>query len=263
MTGLFSSIGHALALSDPAAKCAAAEALYADTQPDYNDRETPVAPIGEPGRPARPQLVDPAKLPRRRLGSPEGRAALIHAVAHIEFNAINLALDAAFRFREMPERFILEWLSVAADEARHFRLLEGRLGELGYAYGEFPAHDGLWEMARKTAHSCLARMALVPRVLEARGLDVTPGMIARLREAGDERTVAILEVILEEEVRHVAIGSEWFRQCCQHAGVAPVPTFLELLETYFGKPRAPFNVDARLLAGFTREEIDALKKKAA
>lgn len=263
MAGLFSSIENALALTEPAAKCAAAEALYADPQPNDDDRETPVTPIGEPGRPDRPRLVDPAQLPRRRLGSPEGRAALIHAIAHIEFNAINLALDAAWRFREMPERFTLEWLSVAADEARHFRLLEERLGELGYAYGDFPAHDGLWEMAKKTAHSCLARMALVPRVLEARGLDVTPGMIRRLNKAGDARTVAILEQILEEEVRHVAIGSEWFRQCCRHAGVAPVPTFLELLETYFGKPRAPFNVDARLLAGFTREEIDALEKKAA
>lgn len=263
MTGVFNSIADAIALGDPAAKCEAVEALYAEHRPDFRDRRSPVDPIGEPGRPARPKLVDPSDLPRRRLGRRGGRSAFIHAIAHIEFNAINLALDAAYRFRDMPERFTLEWLSVAADEARHFRMLDERLHELGHRYGDFPAHDGLWEMARRTAHSCLARMALVPRVLEARGLDVTPGMIARFRSAGDERTVAILEVILEEEVRHVAVGSEWFRQCCRHAEVEPLPTFLDLLDTYFGKPRAPFNVDARLLAGFTREEIAALEKKAA
>lgn len=263
MPGIFSEIGRALEMRDPAGKGAAAEALYASGQLDDTDRHSPVAPIGEPGRPDRPQLVEPASLPRRGVGSEEGRAALIHAVAHIEFNAINLALDAAYRFRHMPERFTLEWLSVAADEARHFRMLESRLNTLGYRYGDFPAHDGLWEMARKTAHSCLARMALVPRVLEARGLDVTPGMIDRLRSAGDEATVEILEVILREEVRHVAIGSEWFRQCCRQEEVDPLPTFLRLLRTYFGMPRGPFNVDARLLAGFTREELAALSSEAA
>lgn len=263
MPGIFSQIGRALALSDPADKCSAAEALYANTSPDFRDWHAPVTPIGEPGRPQRPRLVSPTSVPRRRLGSEEGRAALIHAIAHIEFNAINLALDAAYRFRHMPERFTLEWLSVAADEARHFRLLDGRLRDLGFRYGDFPAHDGLWEMARKTAHSCLARMALVPRVLEARGLDVTPAMIRRLRHAGDGATVSILEIILAEEVRHVAIGSEWFRQCCRHEGVEPLPTFLHLLGTYFGRPRAPFNVDARLLAGFTPEEMAALAERAA
>lgn len=263
MPGIFGEIGRALELSDPAGKCAAAEALYAIEQPDYGDRDVAVAPIGEPGRPERPELVDPGRLPRRRLGTLEGRAALIHAIAHIEFNAINLALDAAYRFRHMPERFTLEWLSVAADEARHFRLLHGRLRDLGHRYGDFPAHDGLWEMARKTAHSCLARMALVPRVLEARGLDVTPGMIERLRAAGDQPTVEILEIILEEEVRHVAIGSEWFRQCCRHEEVEPLPTFLRLLDTYFGKPKPPFNVAARLQAGFTHEELAALSREAA
>lgn len=263
MPGIFGEIGRALDIADPGGKCAAAEALYANPWPDYDDRDSPVTPIGEPGRPGRPELVDPASLPRRRLGSVEGRAALIHAIAHIEFNAINLALDAAYRFRRMPERFTLEWLSVASDEVRHFRLLQSRLADLGYRYGDFPAHDGLWDMARKTAHSCLARMALVPRVLEARGLDVTPGIIERLRAAGDEDTAGILEVILDEEVRHVAIGSEWFRNCCRQEEIEPLPTFMHLLRTYFGMPRAPFNVDARLLAGFTREELDALSREAA
>ena len=144
--------------------------------------------IGEPGRPSRPRLVLPRDVPQRGLGSEEGRAALVHAVAHIEFNAINLAWDAVYRFRDMPEAYYADWVGVAADEARHFALLRTRLRELGHDYGDFDAHNGLWQMARKTAHSCLARMALVPRVLEARGLDVTPGMIARLRGVDDNRS---------------------------------------------------------------------------
>jgi uncharacterized ferritin-like protein (DUF455 family) len=206
--------------------------------------------------------VEPASLPRRRLGGEAGRVALIHAVAHIEFNAINLAVDAAYRFRDMPEAFTLDWISVAADEVRHFQLLEARLQELGHRYGDFPAHDGLWEMARRTADSCLARMALVPRVLEARGLDVTPGMIQRLRRAGDESTVAVLEVILSEEVRHVAIGSHWFRYCCAREALDPQSTFVRLVRRHFGWPRGPFNTDARLLAGFTPEELAVLENEA-
>ena len=157
----------------------------------------------------------PTAVPRRRLGSDEGRAALVHAIAHIEFNAINLALDAVCRFRDMPEQYYLDWISVAEDEARHFQLLHKRLGQLNRQYGDYPAHNGLWEMAEKTTDSCLVRMALVPRVLEARGLDVTPGMIERLRSVGDTKTIAALEVILAEEVRHVAIGTHWFNYCCK------------------------------------------------
>lgn len=263
MSGVFSATRRALELSDPSEKCRAVEELAARSAFEFSDRKQPVEPLMQPGRPDRPRLVEPASLPRRRLGGEAGRAALIHAIAHIEFNAINLALDAAWRFRDMPEEFTLEWISVAADEARHFQLLDNRIREMGHAYGDFPAHDGLWEMARRTAGSCVARMALVPRVLEARGLDVTPGMIERLRGAGDLRTVEILEVILEEEVRHVAIGSHWFRHCCARQGLDPLPTFLELLKAHFGRPKGPFNVDARLLAGFTREEIAALTEEAA
>jgi uncharacterized ferritin-like protein (DUF455 family) len=261
--GVFGAVNSALELRDPGRKCQAALALGSISEPDFSDRNTKVEPIGNPGRPRQPELVDPAQLPRRRLGSESGRAALIHAIAHIEFNAINLALDAAFRFRDMPEQFTLDWLSVASDEARHFQLLQNRLMDLGYSYGDFPAHDGLWEMARATAGSCLARMALVPRVLEARGLDVTPGMIQRLTSAGDTGTVSILELILEEEVRHVAIGSRWFRYCCSSQSLDPLDTFLDLLRKYFGKPKGPFNVDARLLAGFTPEELKALSDQAA
>lgn len=213
-------------------------------------------PITVPGRPARPRLVAPRNVARRALGSSEGRAALVHAVAHIEFNAINLAWDAVYRFRGMPHDYYRDWAQVAADEARHFGLLKVRLAELGYGYGDFDAHDGLWEMAVKTADSCLARMALVPRVLEARGLDVTPGMIVRLERAGDRVTAEILEVILAEEVAHVAAGSRWFEWCCANAGLDPEVTFAKLLETNLIRPqKGPFNVDARRRAGFSRAEL--------
>jgi len=217
-------------------------------------------PIRMPGRPARPRLVSPRDLPKRGLGTDEGRAAFIHAIAHIEFNAIDLAWDAVYRFRGLPEAFYADWVGVAKDEARHFELLRGRLRELGHDYGDFDAHNGLWEMAEKTAHDGLARMALVPRVLEARGLDVTPGMIDKLRSMGDEATVAILEVILREEVAHVAAGSRWFRWYCERAGVEPGPTFRSLLGEY---ARAvlygPFNMEARSRAGFDDEELAMLE----
>jgi len=259
--GLFADSARCLALQDPEVKCAAvkslAEAVVADSF--CWDPETPVEAIGAPGRPARPELVAPTAVPRRRLGSDEGRAALVHAVAHIEFNAINLALDAVYRFRGMPEAYYRDWISVAADEARHFKLLQDRLFQLGREYGDFPAHNGLWEMAEKTADSCLVRMALVPRVLEARGLDVTPGMIERLRSVGDVKTIAALDIILVEEVRHVAIGTRWFNYCCELENKPPAETFLELLRNRFtGSIRGPFNLQARTEAGFTRFEMDAL-----
>jgi uncharacterized ferritin-like protein (DUF455 family) len=223
----------------------------------------PVAPppeaIGPPGRPERPRLVPQRQVPHRGLGSDEGRAALVHAVAHIEFNAINLAWDAVYRFRGMPEAYYRDWASCAYDEACHFALLSERLAELGHAYGDFDAHNGLWEMAEKTAHHDTARMALVPRVLEARGLDVTPGMIERLRGVGDERTIAVLEVILREEVAHVAAGTRWFRWCCERDGLEPRETFLDLLRDYMGRNRrGPFNRPARLQAGFDEDELDRL-----
>lgn len=224
------------------------------------DPDWPVRPIGAPGRPERPALVDARNVPRRRLGTAEGRAALVHAIAHIEFNAINLALDAAYRFRDMPPEYVEDWLSVAADEARHFEMLRDRLRSLGRDYGDFPAHNGLWEMAEATASDCLLRMALVPRVLEARGLDVTPGMIRRLDAAGDRETVDVLEVILAEEVGHVAIGTRWFRHLCEQRGLEPESTFLELLERYYrGAIRGPFNLEARYAAGFSEVEMTALE----
>ena len=221
-------------------------------------------PLAAPGRPARPPLVPVREVPQRGLGTTEGRAALLHAVAHIEFNAINLALDAAWRFRGMPREYYLDWTSVAADEARHFRLVRDRLHELGYGYGDFAAHNGLWEMAEKSADRCLARMALVPRLLEARGLDVTPGMIARFRALGDEASVAILETILREEVGHVAIGSRWFAWCCEREGVDAQETFIGLLrEVARGALRGPFNLEARRAAGFDEAELGRLAALAA
>ncbi len=226
----------------------------AGTSPDI------VAPaICTPGRPATPRLVLPRDVAQRGLGSEAGRAALLHAVAHIEFNAIDLALDAAYRFRDTPDSYRADWISVAADEARHFSLLAARMADMGMAYGDLPAHNGLWEMAEKTAHSCTARMALVPRVLEARGLDVTPGMIARLRGVGDTASVHVLATILDEEVRHVAIGSHWFAWCCARDGLDPDATFLEFARAEArGAIRGPFNLPARAAAGFAPAEMQAL-----
>lgn len=248
--------------SDPADKCRRVDELAAGDAGMLATESGPVEPIPVPGRPRRPRLVAPAKLPRRGLGTVEGRAALVHAIAHIEFNAINLGLDAAWRFTGMPPDFYRDWLRVAADETRHFRMLSDRLAELGFAYGDFDAHNGLWEAAVKTSHDVLVRMALVPRVLEARGLDVTPGMIRRLTGAGDERTVAILEIILEEEVPHVAIGTRWFRHCCAERGEHPDALFPHLLETYMnGGPPGPYNFPDRRRAGFAEPELDYLRNR--
>jgi len=260
--GLFQASWRCLELAEPGAKCASVSALWSACKEGSValDDAYPVLPVGPPGRPDRPELVEVSRVPRRRLGSPQGRAALVHAIAHIEFNAINLALDAVYRFRGMPHSYYGDWLSVAADEARHFQLLQGRLRDFGLSYGHFPAHNGLWEMAEKTADSCLVRMALVPRVLEARGLDVTPGMIERLEAVGDHETVAALRLILQEEERHVAIGTRWFHYCCAAQGVEPEPTFLSLLShRYSGTVRGPFNVGARYRAGFTESEMRALQ----
>ena len=246
----------------PAMTLAAAEAFAAGALVMPANAAAP-APIRMPGRPATPRLVHPRDLPRRGFGSNEGRAAFIHAVAHIEFNAIDLAWDAVYRFRGMPAQFYSDWVSVARDEARHFRMLRTRLLALGHDYGDFDAHNGLWEMAEKTAHDGLARMALVPRVLEARGLDVTPGMIVKLRALGDDATAGILEVILREEVAHVAAGSRWYRWHCERAGVEPRTRFRELLRQYAGGVlNKPFNTEARLQAGFDVEELEALLAEA-
>jgi len=245
-------IAEKLALTDQVARA------FADGNLDSESTAQPL-PIGIPGRPERPVLVAPRHLPQRGLGSAEGRAALIRAVAHIEFNAVNLAWDAVYRFRGLPLDYYRDWIAVAVDEARHFRLLQARLRQFGHEYGDFDAHDGLWEMAVKTAGSCLERMALVPRVLEARGLDVTPAMIRRLRGVGDDASAEILEVILREEVAHVAAGSRWFDWCCAEAGLDHASTFADLVERHAsGAIRHPLNADARRAAGFSADELERL-----
>ena len=221
-------------------------------------------PIGEPGRPRRPELVAPRDLHKRAVKGAKGRAALIHAVAHIEFNAINLAWDAVYRFRGLPIDYYGDWVQVAAEEAYHFGLMRERLEDLGHTYGDFPAHDGLWSMARRTAQDPLVRMALIPRVMEARGLDVTPGMIKRFRSAGDRDTAERLEIILRDEVGHVAAGSRWFTYLCGERGLEPQSTYLELLDTYMqGEIRCPLNRPDRLKAGFGEDELEQLEARCS
>ena len=256
---------QALCIADPATKAAAARALFeACSASAPLDADAVLAePQGLPGRPPRPCLVDPAALPRRSPFTPEGRAALLHAVAHIEFNAINLALDAAWRFAGLPADFYRDWLRVASEEALHFTLLSDHLRSLGHEYGDFDAHDGLWAMAERTQQSLIARMALVPRTLEARGLDATPPMQARLRKAGDLRAVEILDVILRDEIGHVAIGNHWYAWACARDGLDPVAHYAELSRQHRA-PRAqpPFNLVARRSAGFTAAELQALQAGA-
>jgi uncharacterized ferritin-like protein (DUF455 family) len=212
-----------------------------------------------PGRPSRPVLVSPRELERRPMNTLVGRAALIHALAHIEFNAINLALDAVWRFPDMPREFYADWLQVAAEEASHFTLLNTHLQTLGHAYGDFNAHNSLWEMAEKTRENVLARMALVPRTLEARGLDATPAVRAKLAQVGDDKAAAILDIILRDEVGHVAIGNRWFAWLCLQQGAEPLSTYRELARRYKAPVlKGPFNLEARRAAGFTEQELLAL-----
>ena len=209
-----------------------------------------------PGRPAHPLLVSPKEVPQRSLGNIEGRAALIHALAHIEFNAINLALDVTWRFPGLPDAFYREWAQVAREEAYHFMLLREHLSKHGHQYGDFPAHNGLWEMAEKTKCDLLARLALVPRTLEARGLDASPAIRGKLAAVGDHEGAAILDIILRDEIGHVAVGNRWYRHICNERGLDPIATYARLAEQYRApKLRGPFNREARLAAGFTQQEI--------
>ena len=217
-----------------------------------------------PGRPSRPLLVPPLQVQQRSMRDAAGRAALIHALAHIEFNAVNLALDAIWRFAGMPENYYADWLHVADEEALHFTLLARHLQSSGHAYGDFPAHNSLWDMAQKTSGNVLARMALVPRTLEARGLDASPAVRAKLAQAGDETGAKILDTILADEIGHVAVGNRWYAWLCGQAQLDPIRTYREMAERYRAPhPRGPFNLAARRAAGFTDEELDALQQQAA
>ncbi len=248
---------------DPAIKVPGTQALWVarDMHPLHPAQpcQTHPAEALAPGRPAKPALVPPKGVPSRTPFTPEGRAALLHAIAHIEFNAINLALDAVWRFDGLPDAFYLDWLRVASEEAHHFSLLREHLQSLGHDYGDFDAHDGLWLMTQRTSADAVARMALVPRTLEARGLDATPPLQAKFERAGDLRAVEILSVILRDEIGHVAIGNRWYRWLCEQQGLDAVSHYAVLAERY-GAPRLrpPFNLEARRAAGFTNDELTLL-----
>jgi uncharacterized ferritin-like protein (DUF455 family) len=212
-----------------------------------------------PGIPLKPTLVAPLSLPKRSMRTVEGRAALIHALAHIEFNAINLALDAIWRFDNMPENYYRDWLKVASEEAYHFSLLNAHLQTLGFTYGDFAGHNSLWEMVDRTKNDVLARMALVPRTMEARGLDAIPALRIKLAQAGDLAAAEILDITLQDEVGHVAIGNVWFNWLCAERNLAPIATFASLCQQYSApKLKPPFNLDARRQAGFSEAELALL-----
>jgi uncharacterized ferritin-like protein (DUF455 family) len=256
-------LAECLCIRQPANKVACVHVLQADWLAGRVAVDTDVGrtPIDHPGQPAQPDLIPPQQVPRRRADTLAGRVALIHALAHIEFNAINLALDAAHRFAGMPPAYYADWLRVADEEALHFDLLNAHLATLGHTYGDFPAHNGLWEMALKTAHDPLVRMALVPRVLEARGLDATPLIVSKLKAAQDLCMVEILGVIERDEIGHVAIGSHWFDCLCRARGLEPEATFRQLLVDYDAPPlKPPFNLEARRKAGFSQPELDWLSR---
>jgi len=257
----------ALRLTDPEQKVAATHAAAARMRA----HPAPAAPVrtegdeaGVPGRPERPLRVAATAVEKRSPFTPEGRAALIHSICHIEFNAINLALDAAWRFDGMPEAYYRDWLRVADEEALHFTLLHEHLRGMGWRYGDFTGHDGLWAMCEKTRHDVLARMALVPRTLEARGLDATPLIQAKLRRVNTPDAIKaceILDIILRDEIGHVAIGNHWYRWLCERDGLDPIAHYRVLYRRHEApRLRPPFNLEARAHAGFTNEELDDLRK---
>ncbi len=258
---LFGYALDCLLIKDPAEKVKATLLL----QEKYVVDELDTHPLPEiqslaiPGRPEKPVLVEPREVPRRNFSTLKGRLTLVHAIAHIEFNAINLALDAVYRFQHMPEQYYLDWCRVAAEEAQHFTMLSDYLEQNGMAYGDLNAHNGLWEMAVKTDFDVMTRMALVPRVLEARGLDVTPGMIKKLQVTGDTLLISILQKIFADEIGHVKIGSHWFKTLCEERNLESQQTFLELIEQYMQGARfGPFDTEARLQAGFSHDEMQRL-----
>ena len=261
----FDKLHTAILAQDPRAKCAAtneaAEKLKTlSNLPILGLKENTAQAIPTPGLPEHLELVSPRELKRRGIAQQTGRNVLMHAIAHIEFNAINLALDAAYRFRGLTFQFYKDWMDVAKDEARHFQLINQYLRENGREYGDFPAHNGLWDMAVETDHDVLARMALVPRVMEARGLDVTPSMIKRLKSVGDQSAVDILTTIYQDEIQHVAIGSKWYHYFCDLQNLEPRATFRRLVDKHLhGGIRGPLNISARLMAGFDAEELEGLE----
>lgn len=250
---------HCLLQTDPGAKAVAIAAMATAYCPDawaLDSSGMPSVAGAIPGRPDKPELVPPRLVGRRSMTTVEGRAMLIHSLAHIEFNATNLALDALWRFPGMPDLYYTDWLRVAKEEAIHFSLLSAHLQVLGFQYGDFPAHDSLWEMVEKTRGDVLARMALVPRTLEARGLDAIPPLRAKLAQAGDLAAAGILDITLQDEIGHVEIGNRWYRYLCAQRGLEPRATYFELARRYEAPVlKGPFNISARRAAGFTESEL--------
>lgn len=262
MRNLFEQVYCCIQSSDPIEKAKCTKQLYQAYQANELSSERPsqIRDYQSPGRPEKPQLVAPRDLPRRSINTLQGRAALLHSIAHIEFNAINLALDAIYRFAGMPQQYYADWLQVAAEEAYHFELMNSHLDSLGFSYGDFAAHNGLWDMAMQTKHSILVRMAVIPRGMEARGLDVTPGIIKKLSAAGDIRAIEILEVILRDEIGHVEIGTRWFNYCCDQQNLPRQETFEKLMRQFaIGRVKSPLHRSARKKAGFTEAELDYLE----
>lgn len=250
---------------DPAAKREQARALHAELAGGGVPIMHPERPrrIEVPGRPDRPRLVAPRELERRGLGSEHGRAVLLHALAHIEFNAINLAADALYRFPAMPRDFYVDWARVADDESRHFAMLRELLRVRGHDYGDFPAHNGLWDTTVKTDHDLLVRMALVPRVLEARGIDVSPGLQRSFERFEAHDAAQAMDTIYHDEIEHVRIGNRWFHWCCERANREPRGTFEALIREYMrGRIKGPFDRAGRLHAGFTEDELDDIERLA-
>lgn len=245
-----------LVAADPAAKVRAARAAARDWRLERLAHRFDRSMPDEPARPSRPELMAPRDMPRRRKAqSLRGRVAMLHALAHIEFVAIDLAFDLLGRFGgEFPAAFVDDWMRVGAEEAMHFALLDRRLRHLGSCYGALPAHDGLWQAARETAGDAAARLAIVPMVLEARALDITPATISSFRAAGDETSACNLSRIMGDEINHVAAGTRWFDVAARNRGFQPVNHFHELVIRHFhGSVKAPFNDSAREEAGLTRE----------
>lgn len=252
-----------LSLSDPQDKVNQVFQLFSDYHEQRIVLNAEVSLSAEnmmlPGRPEKPILVPPLQVPRRKMDTVEGRASLLHSLAHIEFNAINLALDAIWRFAGMPTQYYADWLKVAKEEAYHFSLVENYMQSFGYRYGDFEAHNSLWEMVERTTDSIIARMALVPRTMEARGLDAVPMIRERFKQIKESGAVQILDIILRDEIGHVAIGNHWFNYLCGQSNLSPIATYQDLAITYRApKLKGPFNVEARRLAGFSPEEIELL-----
>ncbi|WP_432474042.1 ferritin-like domain-containing protein [Amphritea sp. HPY] len=262
MQNIYEQTRQALLLEDPDHKLELTmqlAGLWDAGQLEWQEGPAPQL-LNEPGRPDKPEFVLPANVNKRKMGKEEGRAALIHALAHIELTAVNLALDSVYRYRDMPKEYYADWMQCAREESTHFLALRGRLREMGYDYGSFTAHNELWNTAVDTAHDMMDRMGIIHRVFEARALDVVPKTITRFDKLGDRKMVSILTMIANEEIGHVSSGTRWFHHRCAEKGLDPDSTFIELLWKYMKGPlKGPFNHEARIKAGFTEQELQMME----